>query len=1410
MKTSSSRRTLNFTFLTIFLVAVGLLGVGTHFLHAYQVKRNADALLEAANRAEADKDMDKFADYLRRYVEFKPEDVDQRARYALYAESRAKTPIEKYRVFLAMEDVLRRDPRTERPDVRRKAAELAIAINRPADARAHLEHLLEVQPADAELEDMLGRCEEHSKQFAKARAAYEAALKHKPERVQTAYELARLLRSPLNPAPDLDKAADADKVLNSVVEAAPDSFDARMVRCRYFQAVGNLEAAERDLAYLREKLAPDNVEVILSSAELAEARRRYDEARKHLQHGRERFPNDSRFSTALARLELRAGNEHKPAAAQQLREALKTTKEDPETLWVLADLFIDAGDNGEARKLVDKLATTKMPQVGLDFLNARLLASDGKVGEAVDLLERCRAGGTTRQGLIFLNRKMNLLLGQWYEQLGNPDQQLAAYERVLSEDAISNRARAGKAIALAKLGRPDDALAILRTLVGDVPTLRLNAARLMLARDMRKPVEQRNLTEAEQMLQGAPADVKDSVEYRLLLIDLYAGSNRWEQAEAEARKACAAAPKEPRYWLTLSALYERAPKPDPAKAVATLDLAEKQLGDVVELRLARAAHAVELPSAEARLQLRKLEENMDKFSVADQAKLATALAVVNYRIRQAKDALRLLRLAVERSPSDLGIRQQFFDMAVLTGDDAAAANQVDELRRIEGEEGVMWRYEDAARKLQAAYKGDASALPAARRQLAEIASRRPNWSRRLVLEGEIAELEGRTDLALENYQKAIDRGERSKRVIRRAVQFLANRRRTEEARQLLQKVIEQSSAGVGDLNRMLVEVSLSDNDSKQQSLEMVRAAVSPESKEYRDFLWLGQVLSSLGEKKEAETAIRKALSLRQTAPECWTALVVLLADSGRKDEARAELDRSQRVLPEALRPSVLGPCREALGEAQGAEAVYLDALKTRPNDPAAQHAVAAFYVRVGEQAKAEKLMRSLAATEGPDACWARRTLALSLAVTADYQKTREALELLDKNLKSAWTSPEDQRARAMVLAMRPGDRKDAIGALEESFVRVKPTPPEEFLLAQLYESDRNWSKANERLVSLVNSRHGATPEIIAYYVRALLRHNQASEAQFWLGKLEQLEPNSGRTAELKARMYKEDNRGEEAGRVLTEFARKEFAAKNDPLVLQRCAALLSDLGRPTEAETLYRQLVTATEKTRPESALALATFLASHKRLQEALDLCDQVASRCVPEVVAGVLVASLRLAEPTDADRKRVKDWLDAAARKKPDSMGLLVARADLLDACGDYEGSERVYRELLQRDKNNILALNNLAWLLAVRENKGEEALNMIKRAIELAGPGGDLLDTEASVLMVLGRPEDAIKKLEDAVQQTPTGARYFHLTQAFEKAGKRDAAKDAWQKATKELLLNERTLHPLERADFGKFQTDLAAQG
>ena len=299
--------------------------------------------------------------------------------------------------------------------------------------------------------------------------------------------------------------------------------------------------------------------------------------------------------------------------------------------------------------------------------------------------------------------------------------------------------------------------------------------------------------------------------------------------------------------------------------------------------------------------------------------------------------------------------------------------------------------------------------------------------------------------------------------------------------------------------------------------------------------------SSLGEKKEAEQAVRKAVALRQSSPEVWITLIALLAETGRKDEARAELDRSQRVLAEPLRPGVLARGREVLGEPQGAEAIYVEMLKSRPNDPAAKQTLAAFYLRNNQTAKAEPHLRALAGGDGSDANWARRTLALAMAVSGDYRKTREALEMLDKNLNGGHPAPEDHRARALVLALRPGGRQASIQTLEESFLQVKPTPGEEFLLAQLYDADGNWTKANERLLSLC-SRPGATPEVLGYYIKALLRHDQSGNARVLLTKLEAAEPRSARTVELKARLLKEENKGDEAGRLLTDFARTDFAA----------------------------------------------------------------------------------------------------------------------------------------------------------------------------------------------------------------------------------------------------------------------------
>src|SRR5262249_33776308 len=130
------KRRLHFPFLVALLLALCLLGVGTHFLHAYQVKRNASSLLTLADEAEQAGELARSVDYLSRYLGLPPADAAVPARHALVTEKLARSPGARARAFLALERVLQRNP--ERADVRRRAAAVAMELRRFHDANDHL------------------------------------------------------------------------------------------------------------------------------------------------------------------------------------------------------------------------------------------------------------------------------------------------------------------------------------------------------------------------------------------------------------------------------------------------------------------------------------------------------------------------------------------------------------------------------------------------------------------------------------------------------------------------------------------------------------------------------------------------------------------------------------------------------------------------------------------------------------------------------------------------------------------------------------------------------------------------------------------------------------------------------------------------------------------------------------------------------------------------------------------------------------------------------------------------------------------------------------------------------------------------------------------------------------------------
>src|SRR5262249_52092609 len=155
--------------------------------------------------------------------------------------------------------------------------------------------------------------------------------------------------------------------------------------------------------------------------------------------------------------------------------------------------------------------------------------------------------------------------------------------------------------------------------------------------------------------------------------------------------------------------------------------------------------------------------------------------------------------------------------------------------------------------------------------------------------------------------------------------------------------------------------------------------------------------------------------------------------------------------------------------------------------------------------------------------------------------------------------------------------------------RQKPTPAEEFLLAQLYEADANWPRARERLLGLVTGKGGGNPEYLAHFVRSLLRHDETTEARRWLVALQRAEPGGPRAVELEARVLAKEGQGRDAVRLVAEYARKQAAEKKNPAMLAAGAGLLDELGEKADAEALYREFAAGGQ---PEAVLLLARFLA--------------------------------------------------------------------------------------------------------------------------------------------------------------------------------------------------------------------------
>src|SRR5262245_9615408 len=325
-------RTLNVKFLLILMAGLIVASGGVALAHRLQYRRIPLALLKQAQKAEDENDLIRADDYLTRYLDFEPGDVEQKARLSriLTSKQLAGVPRVQMRAYFLLKDVLARD--ANRHDLRRLFVPLAIELGRLADA----EEQLKLLPQGGETVGLWGRWYEAKEQTDQAITSYREAIKLTPGDVDLVARLVHLLRgrrwdnlSAENAAKKYEAdAREADRAMDELIRAAGDSWQARVARWNYhrdyylFERRGEsrsefvkmvlnclVQHAARDVARALE-LREGEPEVRLAAAE-AEALQDDQEgclerAREHLDKAFQLHRQDPRVFRAYATLNLRA------------------------------------------------------------------------------------------------------------------------------------------------------------------------------------------------------------------------------------------------------------------------------------------------------------------------------------------------------------------------------------------------------------------------------------------------------------------------------------------------------------------------------------------------------------------------------------------------------------------------------------------------------------------------------------------------------------------------------------------------------------------------------------------------------------------------------------------------------------------------------------------------------------------------------------------------------------------------------------------------------------------------------------------------------------------------------------------------------------------------------------------------
>lgn len=549
---------------------------------------------------------------------------------------------------------------------------------------------------------------------------------------------------------------------------------------------------------------------------------------------------------------------------------------------------------------------------------------------------------------------------------------------------------------------------------------------------------------------------------------------------------------------------------------------------------------------------------------------------------------------------------------------------------------------------------------------------------------------------------------------------------------------------------------------------------------------LAQIELSTRHPDRAIPFLTKAIQNGQRDAETLDLLGRAYAMNGNVRESEVTLQQASQLAKSPTDLTRLASARLQVGDLSGAATDLQNSLDIAPSQPGAGEALVATALRLGQLERAQQALDQLRTQTGDTEAVGNLTGLLklaqldppgALAVFADTAKrfpdaiapklnqakvllqlnrAGDALPLLQGILEKSPAQADALTLYAQIL-LQQGRGPEAIDAAE----RARKADPTNLGLvngeAQLYARMQQYAKALEIIDSAKVA--GKTPtQLLSTQGSIQLAAGQNDAAKQSLAELIAAEPNNIPAILADTDLLVRLKDFDAARQVLVAAIQRQPG--NLPLLQARVRVDLIDKG--LDAALATADALNSDPSMQPAAASLKGGVLMGVQRYKDAAEAFRTEYRKNPSSVLVVALAQALSAAGDANGAATELLKW--QATHADDPSVAQILGTLDI--TAHRYDSAERNFQTTLKAQPNDLVALNNLAWIY---QQKGDKrAREYAQRAFEQA-PTPEVTDTLGWILVQQGESDRAVPLLTAAVAGRPQNLTIkYHLAVALKNTG------------------------------------------